>query len=152
MGFVEVFETDGERRLNEITPIVWESGSAPAISRALHSVYQGLCLCGKSWLMMYSSILAVKLHAQLNVYCAQLREEGELIMKANMEPLSGSRCACACECGCVCAGITVSLLFHHAQAEATTPHSFSNEPFKASKNFQPPSSSSSSKAAVHLRI
>lgn len=34
---------------------------------------------------------------------------------------------------CVRAGITVSLLFHHAQAEATTARSFSNEPFKASK-------------------
>ena len=92
MGFVELFQTAGRKRLNEITPIVCESGSAPAVS--LHTVYQGLCLCGKSWLMMYSSFLAVELQAQLNVHCAQLCEEGELIMKTNMKPLSGSRYVC----------------------------------------------------------
>lgn len=73
-------------------PIVCESGSAPVVS--LRTVYEGLCLCGKSWLMMYSSFLAVELQAQLNVYCAQLCEEGELIMKTNMKPPSGSRCVC----------------------------------------------------------
>lgn len=59
-----------------------------------------------------------------------------------------------CECAyvCVLAGITGSLLFHHAQAEATTAHSFSNEPFKASKTFGPPPSPRSTKAAVHLSV
>lgn len=47
--------------------------------------------------MMYSSFLTVELQAQLKVYCAQLCEEGELIMKTNMKPLSGSRCVCVGE-------------------------------------------------------
>lgn len=43
--------------------------------------------------MMYSALLTVELQAQLNVYCAQLCGEGEL-MKTNMRPLSGSRYVC----------------------------------------------------------
>lgn len=84
-----------ERGLNEITPIVYEWSSTFSVSS--RTVYQGRCLCGKSWLMMYSSVLAVELQAQLNVHCAQLCEEGELIMKTNMKPLSGSRCMCVWE-------------------------------------------------------
>lgn len=89
--FFFFFELTGKRWLNEITPIVCESGSTPAVS--LRAVYQALCLCRKSWLMMYSALLTVELRAQLNMYCAQLCGDGEL-MKTNMRPLSGSRYVC----------------------------------------------------------
>ena len=51
---------------------------------------------------------------------------------------------------CVCE-LAVSFLFH--QAEATTAHSFSDEPFKASKTFSlSPHPTQPKKKNIHLRV